>query len=203
MSNLQKSQKINTMNAYMYFTLINRLLIFYHLLPLTFNLAGGKLQQNTHFKIILIMWSMTWQCQLHWNFLKTHNHQWSMSGNGFEFTHLWNYSVSCQFQKYNLGHVLISSSISVQIHTQLMMQHSGKQTKWTTTTHKNCTTVIYLYPRLSHKGFNVAFRKTYSTKGYKWTLEGLGMMGKKSDRGTIGFAKHSILYSYNSLAVCF
>lgn len=59
MSNLQKSQKINTMNAYMYFTQINRLLIFYQLLPLTFNLVGGKLQQNTHFKMILIMWSMT------------------------------------------------------------------------------------------------------------------------------------------------
>lgn len=31
----------------------------------------------------------------------------------------------------------------------------------------------------------------------------VGMMGKKSDRGTIGIAEHSILYSYNNLSVCF
>lgn len=45
---------------------------------------------------------------------------------------------------------------------------------------KKHTPIIYLYPRLPHKGLKVAFKQT-CIKEYKWTLVGIDMIGKKSE----------------------
>lgn len=63
------------------------------------------------------------------------------------------------------------------------------------------TTIIYLYSRLSHKGFKVVSKRHAVQKDTNEHLRGLVQREKTTDN--IRIAGHRVLYSCNSIAACF
>lgn len=114
-----------------------------------------------------------WQCQQLWNILKTHNHQWSMEGKGFELTHFWKHSVNCQFLKIQPR---TCADIFLQLCIDSYTTHDVAQwetDKMNTKKKPTHTIIIYLYSRLSHKGFKVVSKRHAVQKDTNEHLKGL------------------------------